>query len=240
MAALRRFGPRLVVAAALALPAVAWTQAPATVPAPRHELVVLVHGMGRSTFSMRPLAHALEAEGYDVLRFGYSSLCCSIPELGAQLRSALDARMTDDVTAVHFVGHSLGNILIRWVLTRDTLPPRVGRVVMLAPPNQGARAADRYAGVAGWLLKPIDDLRTDSLSTVHLLPEIRGVQIGVISARDDRTVQLTETHLEEETAHIVVGGGHTFIMRREDTRARTVEFLRTGAFSLTGPVAVDP
>jgi pimeloyl-ACP methyl ester carboxylesterase len=222
----------------VAAPSVARAQPP--VPAPHHELVVLVHGMGRSTLSMRPLARALEGEGYDVLRFGYSSLCCSIPELGAKLERAVRERMTDDVVAVHFVGHSLGNILVRWVLTRDTLPPRVGRVVMLAPPNQGSSAADRYAGVAGWLLKPIDGLRTDSLAAVRLLPPVEGVEIGVISARDDRTVRLTETHLPEETAHIVVGGGHTFIMRRADTIARTLEFLRTGAFSLTGPVVVDP
>ncbi|MDH5235750.1 MAG: alpha/beta hydrolase, partial [Gemmatimonadota bacterium] len=136
------------------------------------------------------MARALEADGYDVLRFGYSSLCCSIPELGEQLRRSVAGRMTDDMTAVHFVGHSLGNILVRWVLTRDTLPPRVGRVVMLAPPNQGSRAADRYAGLTGWLLKPIDGLRTDSLAAVRTLPPVEGVEIGVISARDDRTVRL--------------------------------------------------
>lgn len=212
---------------------------PTTEPGPR-ELVVLVHGMGRSSYSMRPLAQALEADGFDVLRFGYSSVCCSIPELGAQLRAAIDARLTDEHTVVHFVGHSLGNILVRWVLTRDSLPPRVGRVVMLAPPNQGAEAADRFAPFAGWLLKPISDLRTDSLATVHTLPPVRGIEIGVIAARDDRTVKLIETHLEEEVAHIVVDGGHTFIMRRADVHGRTTEFLRTGRFSLTAPTKADP
>ena len=139
--------------------------------------------------------------------------------------------------AVHFVGHSLGNILVRWTLTRDTVPFSVGRVVMLAPPNQGAAAADRFAGVAGWLLRPLSGLTTDSLATVRTLPEVQGVEIGIIAARDDHTVRFTETHLPEESAHIVVDGGHTFIMRREEVHARTIEFLRTGGFSLTGPVA---
>lgn len=236
----------LLLAAALALPLRAQVPDPGAErntaesrPAPR-ELVVLVHGMGRSTFSMRPLADALEAEGYEVLRFGYSSYCCSIPELGAQLREAMDAGMRDEITKVHFVGHSLGNILVRWVLTRDTLPPRVGRVVMLAPPNQGAEAADRFASVAGWFLRPIDELRTDSVSTVQRLPPVSGVEIGVISARDDRTVKLTETHLDEESAHIVVGGGHTFIIRREDVFQRVSEFLRTGRFAMTDSVPRMP
>lgn len=203
------------------------------------DLVVLVHGMGRSSFSMRPLALALEAEGYEVERFGYSSLCCDIPELGERLRARVEAR-ADSGRLVHFVGHSLGNILVRWVLTRDTLPARIGRVVMLAPPNQGARAADRFAGIAGWFLKPLEGLTTDPLATVRALPPVRGVEIGVISARDDRTVRLVETHLPEETAHIVVGGGHSFIMRRAEVKERTIEFLRTGRFSLAGPVVVDP
>lgn len=208
--------------------------------AARRELVVLVHGMGRSAFSMRPLAKALEDDGYDVLSFGYSSYCCGIPELGSRLRAAVDARMTGDISAVHFVAHSLGGILVRWLLTRDTLPPHVGRVVMLAPPNQGAASADRYAGVAGWLLRPIDGLRTDSSSTVRQLPPVRGVEIGVIAARDDRTVRVMETHLDEEAAHIMVGGGHTFIMRRPDVIERTREFLRSGTFAITSPPIPEP
>jgi len=211
---------------------------PTTVAAPR-ELVVLVHGMGRSAFSMRPLEDALEAEGFEVVRFGYSSLCCTIPELGERLREAVVERAGEG-RAVHFVGHSLGNILVRWALTRDTIPFRVGRVVMLAPPNQGAASADKFAGVAGWLLRPLAELTTDSLATVRTLPEVRGVEIGIIAARDDHTVRFTETHLPEESAHIVVDGGHTFIMRRQAVHARTIEFLRTGRFALTGPLTVDP
>ena len=46
-------------------------------------------------------------------------------------------------------------IIVRWVLTRDTLPERVGRVVMLAPPNQGAHAANTFTPWAGWLLRPM-------------------------------------------------------------------------------------
>lgn len=248
---MRRARPVLLLAAALLLSpvhdGVLPSQAVRTAGAPvagdgaaRHELVVLVHGMGRSSFSMRPLAKALEDDGYDVLSFGYSSYCCGIPELGSRLRAAVDARMTGDISAVHFVAHSLGGILVRWLLTRDTLPPHVGRVVMLAPPNQGAASADRYAGVAGWLLRPIDGLRTDSSSTVRQLPPVRGVEIGVIAARDDRTVRVMETHLDEESAHIMVGGGHTFIMRRPDVIERTREFLRSGTFTLAGSQVPDP
>lgn len=234
---------------ALALPAEAAAQVAglpadrsAEVPAPSasavdtaeaaaaRELVVVVHGMGRTARSMRPLAEALEAEGFAVLNFGYSSTCCGIAELGTRLRAAVDSAAGPDVRAVHFVGHSLGGILIRWVLTRDEPPARVGRVVLLAPPNQGSRAADRFAPVIEWLLEPIDELRTDSTSTVRRLPAVRGVPIGVIAGGRDGKVRVADTHLPEEADHVVVDGAHTFLMRRDDVHRLTMTFLRQGSF----------
>lgn len=198
-------------------------------PEPR-ELVVLAHGMGRTPLSMRPIKRALEDEGYEVLSFGYSSYCCTIAEIGEKLRAKLAEEVGPQHVRVHFVGHSLGNIIVRYVLTRDSLPPRVGRVVMLAPPNQGAHAANTFTPVVGWLLRPVGELQADSGATVRRLPRVKGVEIGVIAARDDRTVKLPETHLAEESGHVVVGGGHSFIMYRDDTRKQMLAFLRSGQF----------
>ena len=108
---------------------------------------------------------------------------------------------------------------------------------MLAPPNQGALMANRFAPVAGWLLEPIDELRNDSSATVRNIPTPSGVEIGVIAGRDDSTVRLEETHVAGETAHIVVKGNHTFIMREEEVHRLTIEFLRSGRFTPT-PAAV--
>ncbi|MCE9602890.1 MAG: hypothetical protein K8S21_11855 [Gemmatimonadetes bacterium] len=207
-------------------------------PLAPHELVVLAHGMGRTPVSMAPLRRALEAEGYEVMSFRYSSYCCTIAEIGERLRRELAATIGPQHTRVHFVGHSLGNIVIRYVLTRDTLPPRVGRVVMLAPPNQGAHAANTFAPIVGWLLRPVSELGSDSASTVRRLPRVKDVTIGVIAGRDDRTVKIPETHLAEESAHLVVGGGHSFIMSRRDVKEQVIVFLRTGAFAMGTSVPV--
>lgn len=205
-------------------------------PAAARELVVVLHGMGRTARSMRPMEEALTAAGFDVLNIGYSSYCCSIPELGEAVRRELDARRKPEHLRVHFVGHSLGNIIARWIVSQPEPPAGVTRLVMLAPPNQGSRMADRFAPMVGWLLQPISELRTDSTATVRLLAPLSGVEIGVIAGRDDSTVQLDETHVAGETAHVVVKGNHTFIMREREVQQLTVEFLRTGRFS--EPVAV--
>ena len=198
--------------------------------APRSELVVLVHGLGRTARSMEPMRAALDSAGFDVINIGYSSVCCSIPELGAAMRRELDARRLPAHTRVHFVGHSLGNILVRWVLTQPDPPPGVGRVVMLAPPNQGSQSADRYSRVIGWLLEPLGELRTDSTTTVRTLPPVRGVPIGIIAARHDGKLTIDQTRLPEAQEHVVVDGKHTFIMRRADVHRLTISFLRDGHF----------
>jgi pimeloyl-ACP methyl ester carboxylesterase len=199
-------------------------------PADR-ELVVLLHGMGRTSFSMAPMKEALEAAGFDVLNIGYSSYCCGIAELGATI-SAQIAAGRGNHARVHFVGHSLGGIIARWMLTQPSPPPGVGRLVMLAPPNQGSESADFYAPVAGWLLQPMNELRTDATSTVCQIPEIMGVEVGIIAARDDGKVEVADTHVAGEHAHIVVEGNHTFIMRRDDVQRLTIQFLREGRFDM--------
>ena len=200
-------------------------------PAASRELVVVLHGMGRTARSMRPVEDALREAGFDVLNIGYSSYCCSIPELGDSVRREIEAKRLPTHTRIHFVGHSLGNIIARWVVSQENAPAGVTRMVMLAPPNQGALMANRFAPVAGWLLEPIDELRNDSSATVRKIATPPGVQIGVIAGRDDSTVRIEETHVAGEAAHIVVKGNHTFIMREKHVQALTVEFLRTGRFT---------
>lgn len=219
----------LLLAVPFRAPAGARLLAP-PVGAGERELVVLLHGMGRTAFSMAPMKTALEAAGYDVLNLGYSSYCCGIAELGENLTKEIAAARGDH-RRVHFVGHSLGGIIARWMLSQPAAPEGAGRLVMLAPPNQGSQSADFYAPVAGWLLEPMAELRTDSTSTVRRLPPVMGVEVGVIAAREDGKVRLAETHVAGERAHVVVEGHHTFIMRRDDVHRLTIEFLRDGRFT---------
>lgn len=195
----------------------------------RRETVVLVHGLGRTKMSMYPLALALEREGYTVLNWGYSSYSHSIPELGRRLADELEAREGARPERIHFVGHSLGNVIVRWVLANDP-PADVGRVVMLAPPNRGSDDADRYARWLGWLLRPLPELRTDPASTTRTIPLPEGVEVGVIAGRYDGKVTVPQTHLSGEAAHVVVPAAHTFIMNRGDVRRLIGAFLETGSF----------
>jgi triacylglycerol lipase len=211
-------------------PASAGVAAPDT-----REVVVLVHGMGRSPVSMWVLARRLERDGYRVVRFGYRSTRGTVAEHGAALarRASLAA---GDAPRVHFVGHSLGGIIIRSMLA--TAPPeRIGRVVMLAPPNQGSTAADRWTRWLGWAMPHIRELRTDPRSTARTLSLPAGVDVGIIAGSRDRKVRVAETRLDGARDHAVVPGFHSWLMNRPDVHRLIREFLRDGRFS--APVRVD-
>jgi len=208
-----------------------------TAPQVREEVVVLVHGLGRTPLSMLPLAWALNESGYEVVNWGYSSLCCDIDELARQLAAELEEGEESEAPRVHFVSHSLGGIIIRSMLAADP-PVNLGRIVMIAPPNRGSRTADRYEPLLGWLFRPLDEITTTPDNPVFSLRLPPGVEVGVIAGSDDAKVSLSETRLDGPHDFAVVPSAHTFIMARGDVHDLVTRFLRTGDFG--PPESADP
>lgn len=190
------------------------------------DLVVLIHGMGRSPLSMAALDVTLRRAGYRVLNVGYNSQRPGVAEIGASLSDEVHAALAEaPAPQVHYVGHSLGTVAIRWHLLHDP-PPAPGRAVFLAPPNRGARSADRLARWVGWALPPIRELRTTGGPAAELgtPPD---VEIAVIAGDRDGKVQIEETCLAG-AQHAVVSSGHTAIMMRPRVLGLVRTFLATG------------
>ncbi|HEX8298032.1 MAG TPA: hypothetical protein VF594_02635, partial [Rubricoccaceae bacterium] len=157
--------------------------------------------------------------------FGYPSVGTTVPGIGHRLAVATSRALeSEPAPRVHFVGHSLGGIAIRWMLAHER-PARAGRVVLLAPPNQGSRSADRFAPFVGRLLRPMRDLRTDSGSVVRQLPQEPGVPVLIVRAARDGKVSAAETRLDGAVSEAVVGGGHTYVMMRPSAMRLVEQFL---------------
>ncbi len=207
------------------------------------DCVVLLHGLARGTGSMKPLEWLLRHEGYRVVNHGYPSTEAPVEVLAETITAAV-ADCGDQ--RVHFVTHSMGGILLRVWLTRQR-PLRMGRVVMLAPPNQGSELVDVLGDWAafGWLNGPAGaQLGTGPGSLPRALPPVT-VPVGVIagslssnplSARllpgpDDGKVSVAATHVAGQADHLTVPITHTFIMDDPRVMRQAVAFLRGGAFS---------
>ena len=215
----------------------------AEAPPPR-ELVVLVHGLGRSERAMRPLGKRLEAAGYEVHALGYESTEKSpdalVADLGQQLASCCAT-----AERLHFVTHSLGGILLRAQLAGRPLAG-LGRVVMLAPPNHGSELADflRRSNLLIALLGPTaGELGTGERSLPNRLPPA-SFEVGVIAGtdswnplgsrmipgEDDGTVSVASARLDGMRDFLVLPVSHTAILRSGAAADQTLTFLRTGQF----------
>lgn len=210
------------------------------------EVVILLHGLGRTRVSMRWLGRQLRKNGFRIVNVGYPTLRLPVDELAARyLEPAVDECLRNADGPVHFVTHSLGAIVLRRYLQHTRLPPG-SRAVMLAPPNQGSELADelREVGAYRWLTGPAgSELGTDAEGMPRRLGPI-DLEVGVIAGRrsvspltsrilpgeSDGKVRVESARLPEMADFLVVDAGHTFIMYRRTVRDAVVGFLRTGRF----------
>lgn len=211
------------------------------------QCVVLLHGLARSSLSMERMKWFLEDSGYKVANINYPSRDHKIEALApmAVEDGLAQCAAMNSVGRVHFVTHSLGGILVRYYFSENGYSS-VGRVVMLAPPNQGSAAVDELQewpgfewlnGPAGYQLGKGEDSIPLQLGTPEFeFAVIAGdetidpVTSAVLDDPDDGRVSVSDTRLEGMQDFRLVSSSHAFIMQNSDVFELVKSFLETGKF----------
>lgn len=206
--------------------------------------VFLIHGLGRRPGSLASVAKLLRHKGFGVSNWGYRSLRQPIEEVAQAFRTAYLAQ-AQQVDQIHLVTHSLGGIILRCALKQGDLP-KLGRIVMLAPPNQGsylARVLVRNPLIA-LLLGPAAPVLGDPNKLAALCCEPRAptcviagslahdlrnpvslISRFILSQANDGTVTIDETKLATMSHFRVIQACHTWIMNHPEVQQELLAFL---------------
>ena len=211
------------------------------------EFVVLLHGLSRTSRSMRPIKKALEKNGFSTFNLNYPSRKKPIEELSEFVLEKINQNFSDTpVHTLHFVTHSMGGIILRQIMKLSPIP-NLGRVVMLGPPNQGSEIIDR---LGPFKLIPLINgpaclqLGTSSDGFIQSLGPVK-FDLGVIAGNrsinpflsflipgvDDGKVSVERTKVEGMNDFLEVPRSHSFMMGNQTIQKETIYFLKNGHFS---------
>lgn len=212
--------------------------------------VVYVHGLWLNGRESLVLRRRLERDfGYRVHAFRYHTVTGPMEDATARLDEFVRGI---EASQLHFVGHSLGGLVIYRYFERYRQDAK-GRVVFLGTPSIESRAAMGF-GHLRWtaslvgrclaeeLLRP-RERRWSTPAELGIIAGTRRVGLGQIVARftedNDGTVAVSETRLGGATDHISLPVSHMGMLLSARVAQEIGSFLERGKFSKSGGAAPE-
>ncbi|HXZ92273.1 MAG TPA: alpha/beta fold hydrolase [Burkholderiales bacterium] len=198
---------------------------------------ILVHGLWMRGLVMGPLAARLTRAGFRCHLFDYTGRARPLAANAERL-----AHLARQVGAAHFVGHSLGGLVVLDALAREPSLP-VGRVALLGTPARGCFAARRLAhfGLGRWLLGESEALWREGRTARWTRPEPLGVIAGTVPIGmgrvfaqlpcvNDGVVCVDETRIDGMAACSVLPVSHSGMLLSARVAESLRAFLELGSF----------
>lgn len=211
-------------------------------------IIVCLHGMGRTRYSMARLARHLRAEGHSVHLFGYQRRA-SLQHAAVALAGFLRSRdLASGGKELGFVGHSAGGVLLRY-LAAEMPSFQAGRSVCLGSPIGGSIIARHYAQhwavrmacgpilaslhperVAELPLPPCELAAVAGTAQTAFLPASFLMRPLAAGRDSDSTVLVEETRLDSMSDWISVPVLHTFLPTSRRVHELVSHYLQHGSF----------
>ncbi len=199
---------------------------------------ILVHGLWVPAAVMAPLAARLATAGFHCHLFSYFGRGRTLAAHGERL-----ARYAQGIGPAHFVGHSLGGLVVLEALQQHAAV-HAGHVVLLGTPVRGNLAGRRFGqhGWGRWFLGATAPLWRDGRAARWTRPEPLGViagtmpvglgrLFGALPGPNDGVVRVEETELEGMRERVVLRVGHSAMLLSARVAAQVKAFLRDARFT---------
>ncbi len=201
--------------------------------------VILVHGLWYGSWALRALSRRLHRDGFKIRHFTYPATSASF---GAHAGSLYEFARTTKADGLHFLGHSLGGLVIlRMMSETPDLPP--GRIVLLGSPLGGSIVARRLRNLPG-SGKLLGEARTTLEAGYSRLPRDRetgliagsmglglGFFMGGTGGPGDGTVSLDEASIPGLQDRMVLQVSHSGLLYSGKVARHAANFLETGRFN---------
>jgi len=201
---------------------------------------ILVHGVWMHGVTLELQRYFLEQQGFDARCYSYSTVAPTLTENANELAAYARAQAAE---TIHWVGHSLGGLVILRMLEIATdLPP--GRIVLLGTPSRGSYAAREMSrhhlgemaigrSLAEWFAR--EHPGDFSHREIGVVAGSNSFGLGMFVAPDlpepnDGEVAVDETRLACACDHIVLPVSHSGMLISHSVAEQTAAFLHNGCF----------
>ncbi len=194
---------------------------------------------------MAKIDEALRTKGFRTFNFGYSSRHETVKGITRRLHREVTKVTERDIDSLSFVTHSFGTLVVRYYLAHHSVK-KIGRFVMIAPPNKGSEWArilgklplfNWAMGIAGEKVQVVEK----SLPKIMEPPPCdfgvisggTGTRVGfnpMLRGDDDGTVTVDETKLDGMKDFVLVKGQHSMLLVQQKVIDNVISFLEKGSF----------
>jgi pimeloyl-ACP methyl ester carboxylesterase len=198
---------------------------------------ILAHGLWVPGLVMAPLAGRLAKAGFRCHGFSYAGRSRPLEAHTERL-----ARFAREIGPAHFVGHSLGGLVVLEALEAER-SIETGNVVLLGAPAQGCLAGRRFArhAAGSWLLGESEAVwregrrarwtRPAGLGVIAgTLPFGLGRMINRLPGPNDGVVRVEETAIEGMRERVLLPVSHSAMLVSARVAANVAGFLADGHF----------